>query len=207
MSDFLTELRAEVLDTHAAHRRRGRARRAIRRRVFGRRPALAAGIAVALVAAALALRATAPPPTTSPRVVDVIRVGGAPTDAVRVGRSVWVADATGRRVIELDTGSRRVVKRTRVGGQPVAVTAGAESVWVRTSLGDGGAVRQIGGARTAQVGYGATLAAGPNTIWAADVELPPEGITRSTPAPPGTPGSSTSPACTHSPPAVRRCGQ
>jgi hypothetical protein len=110
VSDFLTALRAEVLDAHAAHRRRGRARRTARALGSGVRPALAVASAIlALVAAVLAVRAVTTPPTSEPRVVDVIRLRGTPTDAVRAGDSVWIADFAGSRLIGLDAGGRRVV--------------------------------------------------------------------------------------------------
>ena len=145
MTDFLGELRAEVLDAHAAHRRRGRARRSARTLASGLRPALAVATAVlALVAAVLAVRAVTPPPTSGPRVVDVIRLGGTPTAAVRAGDSVWIADFASSRLIQLDAGGRRVVKRVEIGGQPVAVTAAPGGVWFRTAVGEGGAVRRVG---------------------------------------------------------------
>jgi hypothetical protein len=179
MSDFLTELRAEVIDAHAAQRRRGRARRTVRALVFSPRPALAAATTVvALVVATLAVRAVAPPPTGSPRVVEVIRVGGDPTDAVAAGGSVWVADFSGRQVVGLDSDRRRVVRRVPVGAQPVAVDAGPDGVWVRTAVGDGGAVGRVGGGAAAQVGFGTALAVGSASVWAADVELEPDGIHR-----------------------------
>jgi hypothetical protein len=179
VSDFLTTLRAEVLDAHAAHRRRGRARRAARRLAFTPRPALAAmTAAAALVVAVLAVRAAIPPPTGAPRVLDVIRLGGTPTDAVRAGDAVWVADFAGHQLVQLDASARDVARRVRIGGQPVAVADGPDGVWVRTAVGEGGAVGRIGGSATAQVGNGAALAAGSRIVWAADVELPPEGLHR-----------------------------
>ena len=179
MSDFLTQLRTEVLDAHTAHRRRGPARRAVRALVSEPRPALAVvTVAVALVAVVLAVRAVTPPPPGGPRVVEVIRLGGTPTDAVRAGDSVWIADFAGRRLIQLDAGRRRVVRRVDAGGQPVAVATGPGGVWVRTADGEGGTVHRVGGSATAQVGNGPALAVSATTVWAADVELPPEGIHR-----------------------------
>jgi hypothetical protein len=179
MSDFLTELRAEVLDAHAAQRRRGRAQWLPRPPAFGRRPALvAATAAVALVLAVLALRAGEPPPTSSPRVVDVIRIGGDPTAAVADGRSVWVADLTGRQLVQLDSTGRKVVARARFRGQPIALAAGAGGAWVRTAVDKGGTVERVEGTRTAKVGFGTSLAVGATRVWAADVELAPEGIHR-----------------------------
>ena len=181
MSDFLTELRSELLDAHAAHRRR-RPRAASRAgaSALTRRARWPWGrVVAALVVAVLVVRAVVPPPTAAPRVVDVIRVGGNPTDAVLAGGSVWVSDFAGRRVIRLEPASRRVVERVAVGGQPVAVAAGRGGIWVRTAVGDGGAVARVGERTSStRVGYGATLAVGTTAVWAADVELGPERIHR-----------------------------
>lgn len=179
MSDFVTGLRAELLDAHAARRRSGRARRILRGLPLHAPRALAAGTAVAaLVVAVLVTRAMVPPPSGAPRVVDVIRVGGNPTGAVLADGSVWVSDFAGRRVIRLAPANRQVTTRIAVDGQPVAVTAGRGGPWVRTAVGDGGTVGRIGSGRATRVGYGSTLAAGTTAVWAADVELPPEGIHR-----------------------------
>jgi hypothetical protein len=58
------------------------------------------------------------------------------------------------------------------------VAAAHGGVWYRTAAGEGGAVGRVGGSRTAHVGNGAALAIASSTVWAADVELPPEGIHR-----------------------------
>ena len=180
MSDFLTELRGELLDAHAAERRRGGARRAGRAFVAGAPSAAVAVAAVAaLVVAIVGVRAVIPPPSAAPRVVDVVRVGGNLTDAVvAVDGSVWVSDFAGRRVTRLDAASRRVVERVQARGQPVAMAAGVDGTWVRGAVGDGGAISRVGSAAATQVGYGSTLAAAPGVVWAADVELPPEGLRR-----------------------------
>jgi outer membrane protein assembly factor BamB len=109
-------------------------------------------------------------------VVDEIRMGGSPLDAVVAGDAVWVADASDRQVVRIDRRSREVVERRRVGGQPFALAAGPSGVWVRTSVGDGGTVGRVDGGPPVRVGYGTTLAAGSATVWAPAVELPPEGI-------------------------------
>jgi hypothetical protein len=179
VSDFLTELRGDVLDAHARHRRRGRVRRVARGVIARPATALAAAAVAAAVAVALALPALLPPPDRAAvRVVEVIRLGGSPLDAVVAGDDVWVADSTGRQVVRIDRRSREVVGRRRVGGQPIALAAGPSGVWVRTSVGDGGRVGRVDGGPSAPVGYGTTLAVGAATVWAPAVELPPEGIHR-----------------------------
>ena len=179
MSDFLTELRGELLDAHAARRRRSRVRRLTRALAYDAPRALAAATLVAVVVVAvLVTRSMISPPSGAPRVIDVIRVGGNPTDAVFADGSVWVSDFAGRRVIELTPANRRVAKRFAVGGQPVALAAGRSGVWVRTAVGDGGAVRRIGSRAATSVGYGSTLAATATATWAADVELGPERLRR-----------------------------
>jgi hypothetical protein len=179
MTDFLTELRGELLDAHASRRRKGRGQRAVGTFRSGVPRGLAvAAVAGALVAAALVFRVMLPPPSGAPRVVDVIRLGGNPTDAVLADGSVWVSDFAGRRVIRLEPGNRRVVARIAVSGQPVALAAGAGQTWVRAAVGDRGVVTRVGSDRSARVGFGATLAAGQDAVWAADVELGPERLQR-----------------------------
>ena len=179
MSDFLTELRSELLDAHAARRRRRPWRRVVRALGSDAPRALAAAAAVvALVLAVLGVRAVVPRPTAPPRVVEVIRVGGNPTDAVLADGSVWVSDFAGRRVTRLDPSRRRVVGRIAVEGQPVAVAAARGRTWVRTAVGDGGRIARIGSDTVTRVGFGATLAVSTTAVWAADVELGPERIRR-----------------------------
>ena len=142
-------------------------------------PALAVvGALVAILVAVEVLRALALPEPRPMRIVDVIRIGGIPTDAVAADRSVWVADVAGKQVIRLDPRTGRVVQRIAVGGAPNEVSAGRAGVWVRTGVADGGAVRAVAGRPAARVGYGSTLAVGSTMVWAADVERPPEGIHR-----------------------------
>ena len=179
MSDFLTELRSELLDAHAARRRRGSWRRFVRS-LGSDAPRVASAVAavVAVVLVVLGVRAVVPRTPAVPRVADVVRVGGNPTDAVLAGGSVWVSDFAGRRVIRLDPSRRRVVGRIPVEGQPVAVAAGRSGTWVRTAVGDGGRVIRVGRDAATRVGYGATLAVGTTAVWAADVEIGPERLRR-----------------------------
>jgi hypothetical protein len=140
------------------------------------RPVLAA-LAVALLAVGVAVR-SGTPPSRSPRVLEVLNIGGNLTDAVLAGDFVWVADSTGRRVVQVDATSRRVIRRTGVAGQPVAITGHDSAVWVRTAVGAGGAVQPVVGGRAVRVGFGSALASNADSVWAADVERPPEGIHR-----------------------------
>jgi streptogramin lyase len=179
VSDFLTELRSEVLEAHAARRRRSPWRRLVR--ALGSeapRALAAAGAVAALVVAVIGVRAVTPQPTAPPRVVDVIRVDGNPTDAVLANGSVWVSDFAGHRVARLEPSTRRVLGRIASNGQPVALAAGRDGVWVRTAVGDGGRVARLGSNVGTRVGYGATLAVNDTAVWAADVELGPERIRR-----------------------------
>jgi hypothetical protein len=179
LSDFLTELRGEVVTAHAGLRRRGRASRALRAVIARPAPALAVvGALVAILVAVEVLRALALPEPRPMRIVDVIRIGGIPTDAVARDRSVWVADVAGKQVIRVEASTNRVVQRIAVGGAPNEVSAGRAGVWVRTAVGDAGAVRPVAGGPAARVGFGSTLAVGSTMVWAADVERPPEGIHR-----------------------------
>ena len=88
MSDFVTELRREVVGAHAAHRQS--AARTRRRRW---RPILAGALALAACVAAIvvAYRALpAPEQTAEPHVVKLLHIGGVPNDAVLAAGSLWV---------------------------------------------------------------------------------------------------------------------
>jgi hypothetical protein len=179
VSDFLTELRSEVLAGHAAHQNRSRSRRAARALVARPAPALAvAAVVVALVGTVVALRALATPEPVAPRVLEVVRLGGVPTDAIVAEGSVWVADASRSEVARIDVATRRVVTRAPVEGQPIALAWGDGRLWVRSAVGRRTQVQRIPGGRVTPVGFGTSLAAGPEIIWAPAVELPPEGLHR-----------------------------
>jgi hypothetical protein len=179
VSDFLSELRGEVVDAHARRRRSGLARRLGRWLASDSPRALAAAATTAAaVATVVAVRAISVREAVSPRVVEVIRVGGNPTGAVFSNGSVWVGDFARKRVIRLGPTNRREQGSVAVGGQPVAMAAGESGPWVRTAIGDGGTVARVGSRTRARVGYGSTLAAGAATAWAADVEIGPEVVHR-----------------------------
>jgi hypothetical protein len=130
VSDFVTELRREVVGAHAAHRRHaGRARR---RRL---RPALAAGLALAvlLVALLLVVRSLPGPEPSKPRVAKVVQLGGVPVDGVVADDSLWIADGQRSQVVRMDPRSGRVLARIPVRLKPDEIAAGPAGLWVRGS--------------------------------------------------------------------------
>ena len=193
MSDFISELRREVVDAHGRHHRRGRlqrAARAMRPRVWRPAAVLAAvAVAAALVGAVVAVRYLAAPerPASRPQIVAVIAIGGTPVSAAFGGGSLWVTDFTGS-VVRVDPRGRRVLARIKVRAQPGSIAAGAGSVWVRTRDASGPAGGPLGShllhidPRTNRVlarvalGGGSALALGAHAVWAARRFTMPEGI-------------------------------
>ena len=132
MSDYISELRQDLVEAAAREQRRGRAGRVarpLRPRAWSR-PALAGALAIAavLVAVVLTLTTVAPPPQPAdPKVIATVRLDGQPRDAVLAGGSLWVADYEGR-VLQVDPVRRRVRARVSVGGTPLAVAAEGDRV-------------------------------------------------------------------------------
>ena len=96
MSDYIAELRRELVGAAERERRRRAPRRALRR---ARRP-LALGLAGAAALAALVLgivRELPTPAPAGPRVVATIRLGGIPVGAATGAGRVWVSDDTRQR--------------------------------------------------------------------------------------------------------------
>jgi hypothetical protein len=88
--------------------------------------------------------------------------------------------------VRIDPARRRVRSRIPLRGEPSAISAGGGGLWVRTwrsggdrrtdvSRIDTGAERIAARATT---GWGWALAVGPDAVWAAKTEVPPEGIDR-----------------------------
>jgi hypothetical protein len=128
VSDYITELRREVVSAHATHRH---AAARIRRRRW--RPVLAGavGLAVLIVAIVLAYRSLpAPEPSTEPRIIKVLRIGGSPADGVFAYGSLWVTDYEGRRIVRLDPSARKVIGQVELDQGPDDIAAGAGSLWL-----------------------------------------------------------------------------
>ena len=182
MSDLLTELRREVVGAHAQHQRRSA--RSTRLRAWRPVFAGAAALAVGVVAIVLAVRAVpAPEPSSEPRVVEVVRIGGIPVDGVLAGGALWVADSGRSEVVRIDPGTRKVVARIRLTGNVRTIAAGDGGLWVRTfgMHGDDNRLSRIDPRSNRVVGGivvapGDPLAVGGGAIWADRLLRPPEGI-------------------------------
>ena len=137
MSDYISELRRDLVDAAAREQAAGRAGRVARPlRVRAWSPTALAGaaaVAAAIVAVVVTLTTLAPPPKPSDaKIVATVHLGGQPRDAVFAGGSVWIADHDGQ-VVQLDPAKRGVRARVRVGGTPVWVTAANGAVWVMST--------------------------------------------------------------------------
>jgi sugar lactone lactonase YvrE len=137
MSDYISELRRDLVEAAERQAHAGRAIRVARPlhpRAWS--PSALAGataIAIALIAVVVTLTTLAPPPKPSDaKIVATVRVGGQPRDAVLAGGSLWIADFEGR-VLRFDPATRRVLARIRVGGNAVAVAADGDVVWVMSN--------------------------------------------------------------------------
>jgi streptogramin lyase len=129
VSDYVTELRREVVSAHATHRHA--AARTRRRRW---RPVLAGavGLAVLIVAIVLAYRSLpAPEPSTEPRVVRVVGIGGSPADGVLAAGSLWISEFEDRQVVRLDPRTGRVLARVPLGEGAPRIAGDDRSVWAR----------------------------------------------------------------------------
>jgi YVTN family beta-propeller protein len=172
MSDFLTELRREVVGAHAAHQRRPIRASRMRRR----RPALAGAVALAALIVAIAIAVRSLPrdePSGEPRVIKVLRLGGIPVDGVFADGSLWVSDSASNRVVRIDAAKRRVVARIPVGSSPEEIAAGPAGIWARGTPADGGTTTRLSridprsnrAARGIDAPGGSALAVGADTVW------------------------------------------
>jgi hypothetical protein len=190
MSDFLAELRREVLDAHAAHARRRRSAAVCRRFLarFSLVPLLALPAIACLLAVLMVLGRDDPP--SEPRVVARLDIGGTPAAAVYADGSLWVTDYTARQLVQISTASREVVRRIPLDGTPEAIAADAQGeLWARvgTGAGDRTVLMRIdtrtGRAVTRRrVGPDLPLAVSRDAVWAAvwatDDNRPREGLYR-----------------------------
>jgi hypothetical protein len=177
MSDYVSELRRDLVEAaqRQAHSgRAGRAARSLHPRAWS--PTALPGamaVAAAVVAVVVTLTTLAPPPKPSnAKIVATVQLGGQPRDAVLAGGSLWIADYE-RRMVQLDPATRQVRARTPVGGTPISVTAVGGAVWVM-SLDDGSAGSHLSKLdarsgklldRVAVRGYGTAIAAGAGGLW------------------------------------------
>jgi hypothetical protein len=142
MSDFISELRADLVEAAAREQERnpiGRALRPLYPRTW--RPAVVVGglaVAAAVVAAVISVVVLAPkptPPADNPRVVATIRIGGIPLSAAFGDGSLWVTDFRGD-AVRIDPVHRRVLARVPTGHSPGAVAVARGAVWVRLTTND-----------------------------------------------------------------------
>lgn len=140
MSDYITGLRADLVEAAARHQ----ARRALSRRTVPlrprawSRPALAAVVATAacLVAVLVAVRAIGPPAPqpTRPHVLLTAKVADIASDAGISGGALWVTDFDGE-LVRVDPATGRVLGRTPLGGAPRTIGFGQGSVWAIVEVG------------------------------------------------------------------------
>ena len=177
MSDYVTELRRDLVEAaeRQAHRgHAGRLWRPLHPRAWSPTAlAGAAAVAVAVVAVVVTLTTLAPPPKPSnAKIVATVHLGGQPRDAALAGGSLWIADHEGR-VVKLDPATRRVRARIPVGGTPVSVTAAGGAVWVLSTDDDSAGSHLYrfdarSGKRLDRVavgGYRTAIAAGAGGLW------------------------------------------
>jgi streptogramin lyase len=136
MTDFLTELREELLDGLERYERAPRWRRRLPSRVRGRvghatrRVAAAAAAAAAAIALAVQIAHHAPKPDkgTTPQVA---RLEGFHASAlVAADGSLWVTQYDVGRLLRIDPQTGKLRASIDVGGSPGAVIATAGAVWV-----------------------------------------------------------------------------
>lgn len=176
MSDYISELRRDLVDAAAREQAAGRATRPLRLRAWS--PTAVAGalaMATLLLAVVLTLTTLAPPPQPSDaKIVATVHLGGQPDGAVLAGGSLWIADFEGR-VVRLDPATHRVRSRIGVGGTPRSITAGGGAVWVVSNDSEmGGTSSHLVklDARSGRVlahvptsGYGGPLGFGAGGLW------------------------------------------
>jgi outer membrane protein assembly factor BamB len=129
MSDYIAELRRELVGAAERERRRHAPRRALRRVP---RPPLALALAGVAAAAALVLgivRALPAPTPAGPRIVETIRVGGIPVSAALADGRVWISNDGGS-VVAIDPATRRRVATIPVGQAVTGFAASRDALWV-----------------------------------------------------------------------------
>ena len=171
MSDFVTELRREVVGAHAPHRVS-----AVRTRRRRRRPILAGAVALAALLVAVVLDRALDPAARADHEAargEGARIGGDPIDGVLRRGSLWVADFGAHRVVRIDPARRKVIARIPIGNAPENLAADNESVWANTTTTEGTSILWRIDSATNRVadhinaGYAIGLAATPGRVWLA----------------------------------------
>jgi hypothetical protein len=134
MSDYITGLRADLVDAAARHQRRGALARttiAVRPRAWSR-PALAAAVVTAacLAAVLVAVRAIGPP-APKPAQLSVgltIKVASVATDAVVSGGDLWVSDLNSG-LVRVDPATGQVKAAVPLGGASRTLASRPDGLW------------------------------------------------------------------------------
>ena len=138
MSDYISDLRQDLVEAAARQQQRSpavRAARPLHPRNWS--PLAVVGAATALAAVlvvVIGLRAIEPVPRpTDAQVVTTIHVGGQPRDVVAVGGSLLIADEDGRlyKVPTTDPGAR--TRLDLAGKAPLSLAVAGDAVWVVVS--------------------------------------------------------------------------
>jgi hypothetical protein len=190
MSDYIAELRRELVGAAEREQRRRAPRRELGR---ARRP-LALALAGAVAAAALVVgivRELPAPAPAGPRVAATIRLGGIPVGGTLAGGRVWISD-NGGSVLALDPKTRRRAATVAVGTATTSIAASRDALWVvaardpaeqeyRLLRIDPATNRIV--ARIASFGpFGASLAATPDAAWVQTEKQDPGPLRRVDPA-------------------------
>jgi streptogramin lyase len=198
VSDFLTELRGDLVDAHARYGERGRAGR-LARPVHPRtwRPAAMLGAALAtacLIAGIVAMStlhgpAPAPTPASPLRVVARFQVSGDLADATLGFGYVWTINSHNGVITKVDPASGRVVRVITVDLPLDSITAGTGAIWATTSGNPAhGLLLRIdpGKGRVTATwrlrGYSVVSAAGDGAVWMLGTEDRQIGLERLDPA-------------------------
>lgn len=136
MTEFLSDLREELLDGLERHERMPRWRRPLASRGRGRVAPVARRMAAAAVAAAAAIALAVQVVDLAPELEHGVKPpvsrleGFHATGLVAAGGSLWVTQYDVARLLRVDLRTGKVQARIAVAGSPGAVIAAAGAVWV-----------------------------------------------------------------------------
>lgn len=129
MTDFLSELREELLDGLEHYERARWWRRPVRIGGVTRRVLVVAAVAAAVVAAVVVIDRA--PDREQGAVPPVGRLDGFhAADGVVLGDTLWVSEYNSSALLRIDLRSGHIEKRIDVGGSPGTVVAAAGAIWV-----------------------------------------------------------------------------